>query len=244
MFGIGGSIIIIPALYMIFDKIGIPKSELMHFSIGTAFSIMIFTSITNTVSHIKLGNTMPGIIAKMIPSLIAGVIIGTWSIKYIGSESLKKIFASFLILIAIDLFIKLSKRIRKSETPCPKTLPFAGIIIGSISGLMGIGGGSIVIPFLLFLGYETRKVIGTSAVLTLPIALTGAAISALHMIDIHTSVPMSLGFIYFPALLTISAFCVISVPIGAKTLGFIPQERARQIFAILLFITSLRMFFF
>lgn len=243
MLGIGGSIIVIPALYVIFEYIGIPRSELMHFSIGTAFSIMIFTSITNAASHIRMGNSMPSIIKKMIPSLVIGVIISSWSIKYIESESLKRIFAVFLLLVSLDLLIKFTRFIRKCENQNLLLLSSSGLVIGILSGLLGIGGGSMVIPFLLYLGFEIRKVIGTSAVLTFPIALCGAGVSMLHMIHIQTDVPMSAGFIYLPALIIVSIFSIISVPFGAKMLNIIPQEKARLIFAALLLLTSLKLFF-
>lgn len=244
MLGIGGSVIVIPALYVIFDRIGIPHSLLMHFSIGTAFSIMVFTSITNAVSHIKLKNVIPPVIKKMIIPVISGVMIGSWAIKYIDSEALSRVFAIFLILISIDLFVKFSRFIRKTGKEGTIIFVIMGLLIGTISGILGVGGGSIIIPFLLYMGFNPKSVIGTSAVLTLPIALSGTAVSLLHILDIRTSVPMSAGFIYFPALIAISIFCVISVPFGAKFLEKIPQDKARQIFAIILLITSIKMLIF
>ena len=92
--------------------------------------------------------------------------------------------------------------------------------------------------------YETRTAIGTSAVLNFPIALCGAIVSILHMIDIKTDVPMSLGFIYLPAFICISVFCLISVPFGARMLNRISQDRSRQIFALILILTSIKMLFF
>lgn len=244
MLGIGGSVIVIPALYIIFERIGIPHNQLMHFSIGTAFSIMVFTSITNAASHIKLKNVIPIVIKKMILPVIIGVVIGAWIIKYIDSEALSKVFAVFLILISIDLFIQLSRFIRKTENDGTFIYIIMGLIIGIISGILGVGGGSIMIPFLLYMGFNPKSVIGSSAVLTLPIALCGTAVSIIHMTDIHTNIPTSAGFIYFPALIAVSIFCVISVPFGAKFLNRIPQDRARQVFAVILLLTSIKMLIF
>lgn len=244
MLGIGGSVIVIPALYIILDLIGIPHNQLMHFAIGTAFSIMIFTSITNASAHIRLKNVIPVVIKKMLVSVIVGVSIGAWLIKYIDSNVLDKLFAVFLILISIDLLVKFTRFIRKTEKEGTSIFIIMGLFIGTVSGILGIGGGSIMIPFLLYLGFNPKNVIGTSAVLTFPIALCGTIVSILHMIHIHTSIPMSAGFIYIPALIGISLFCVISVPFGAKFLEKIPQERIKQIFAVILLITSIKMLIF
>lgn len=244
MLGIGGSVIVIPALYIIFERIGIPHNQLMQLAIGTAFSIMVFTSITNATSHMRLRNIIPTVIKKMIIPVIAGVAIGSWLIKYIDSNALSKIFAIFLILVSIDLFVQFSRFIRKTEKDGTLIFIIAGLIIGVLSGILGVGGGSIMIPFLLYMGFNPKSVISSSAVLTLPIALCGTTVSIIHMVHIHTNIPMSAGFIYFPALIAISIFCVISVPFGAKFLEKIPQERARQIFAVLLLLTSIKMLIF
>ncbi len=241
MLGIGGSVIVIPALYLILEKVGIPHNQLMHFAIGTAFSIMVFTSMSNAVSHLKLKNVIFAIVRKMIAPLILGIIIGSWIIGHIDSEVLSKIFAVFLTLIAIDIFLKFSHLIRKTEKEGTAIFIVMGLIIGIVSGMLGIGGGSITIPFLLYMGFNPKNVIGSSAVLTLPIALCGTATSVLHTTHIHSTVPMSVGFIYLPALICISVFCVICVPFGAKFLGKIPQDRARQIFAAVLLLTSIKM---
>ena len=241
MLGIGGSVIVIPALYVIFEHIGIPHSLLMHFSIGTAFSIMVFTSITNATAHLKLKNIIPSVIKKMILPVTTGAAAGSWLIKYIDSNTLSKFFAVFLMLISIDLFVQFSRFIRKTEKDGTLIFIIMGLLIGIISGILGVGGGSLMVPFLLYLGFNPKSVIGSSAVLTLPIALCGTAVSIIHMVHIHTDIPMSAGFIYLPALITISLFCVISVPFGAKFLEKIPQEKARQIFAVVLLLTSIKM---
>ncbi|NGX56440.1 MAG: hypothetical protein K1060chlam5_00681 [Candidatus Anoxychlamydiales bacterium] len=244
MFGIGGGVFVVPFLSIIFNYMGFEKTLIIKYSIATSLSIMVLTSISSFYFHYKNKNVIFEILKKIIFFMIFGTIIGTIFAHFLKSEVLTILFAVFLLLISIKMFIGFNiKKRKKVIYPSLKILSFFGSIIGLKSGLLGIGGGSLSVPMLSYFGYPMRKAAGTSSSFTLIISIVGT-VSYIILGSQMQSQKDFLGYIYIPAFLITSIFSYVFANVGARLANIISNKLLRIMFAVFLLLLSLKMFFF
>ncbi|MGB7415321.1 MAG: sulfite exporter TauE/SafE family protein [Thermosynechococcaceae cyanobacterium] len=242
MLGIGGGMLIVPGLFYLFGIIHLPEAALMHMAAGTSMCIMICTAASSTWAHHSKGHIHWSIFRNIVAWIGVGVLVGNLLANRLPTDLLELIFGLFLLAIALKLFLGLKpKEGQGAETALnPAFIGSVGMAIGFKSGVLGIGGGALSVPFLLYCGLPMNQASGTSASFTLPIAITGT-LSFLFFSSNLEMIPWSTGYVYWPAVAMVAPLTMIGAPIGAQLSRIVPAGQLKVIFACLLLFISLRM---
>lgn len=241
LLGIGGGLIVVPMLALTFALSGFPHAKIMHVAAGTSLAIMIVTSIAAVIAHHRLNHVLWPIVKKLLPGILVGVVVGALLANQLSTRWLQLLFGVFLLLISIKMFI-LSTPKPTRRMPGKMISAIMSFLIGVKSGLLGLGGGAIIIPFLSYCNVPMRQASGTSITCTLPIAIVGT-ISFIILGWRINPMPHSFGYVYWPAFLSVSVMSVIFAPIGASINGKVNIDWLKRIFAIFLFFISLNLLF-
>lgn len=243
LLGIGGGMIMVPLLTIIFSARGFPVAHVVHMAIATSLAIIFFTSMASVYAHHKRGAILWPVALLLIPGVIIGSWVGPVIAAHLNTRYLAALFGVFVIFSAIKM-LKKKKAAAGSSASLPKApgMTAAGFGIGTLSGLVGAGGGFITVPFLGWRGVPIHNAVATSAVMGFPIALSGTLSNIYQGLGIHGLPTGSVGFIYLPALVCVAAASVLSAPWGAKTAHTMNVKQLRSTFAYLLLVLALYMF--
>lgn len=240
LLGVGGGVIIVPLLDITLAVAEVNPSVAHHLALGTSMASIMFTSLSSGRSHSRRGAVDWEIIRMMSPGLFMGTFGGSFLVSMISPVPLKIIFAVFLSYSAIQIFFNLRPG-SACAMPGRAVLLLTGLFIGTASSFIGIGGGSLVIPFLSICGVPMLRAIGNSAVLGFPIALGGTLGFIINGWGNALLPPYSLGFVYLPALLGLAVAGTLTAPLGVRLAHYMPINILRKGFALLLLFLSLRM---
>jgi uncharacterized membrane protein YfcA len=242
LLGIGGGLVIVPALAILFSSHGFGAANQMHFAVGTSLATIVATSASSMLAHRRRGSVHWQAVQSLLPGILLGGLGGAWLARQISSPALGLVFGLFEILVALQILFGASP-------PPQRRLPGAGLqglaggVIGAVSALLGIGGGTLTVPWLLWHRIDIRMAVGTAATLGLPIALAGALGFALGGIPPGERPDYSTGFIYWPAVLGIVLGSVPLAPAGARLAHYLPRAQLQHGFALLLALIGLKMIY-
>ncbi|MFW5498197.1 MULTISPECIES: sulfite exporter TauE/SafE family protein [unclassified Maridesulfovibrio] len=240
LLGIGGGLVIVPILVFTLPPLGIPEEHLMHIALGTSLASIIFTSISSMRSHNKRGAVRWDIFKTITPGIILGTFLGALSTSFMNTNFLKGIFVVFLYYVASQMLFGLKPKASR-QVPGFQGLFVAGNVIGIFSSLVGIGGGTLCVPFLTMCNIVIHTAIGTAAAIGLPIAIAGTAGYVWTGIGAEGLPPYCFGYVYLPALIGIVSASMLTAPIGVRLAHSLPVDKLKKIFAILLIIVATRM---
>ncbi len=240
LLGIGGGLVIVPILVFTLPPLGIPEVHLMHIALGTSLASIIFTSISSMRSHNKRGAVRWDIFKTITPGIIIGTFLGSLSTSFMNTNFLKAIFVIFLYYVASQMLFGLKPKASR-QVPGSKGMLTAGSVIGIFSSLVGIGGGTLSVPFLTMCNVVIHTAIGTAAAIGLPIAIAGTAGYIWTGLGVEGLPPYCIGYVYLPALLGIVSASMLTAPIGVKLAHSLPVDKLKKIFAVLLIIVATRM---
>jgi len=233
LLGVGGGLIIVPVLVAIFSRLLFPNEIIMHLALGTSLASILFTSISSVYSHHKHHAVSWSRAIKLTPGILLGAWLGGLFASSISSDNLKPAFAGFELLVAMYM-IWGAKASAHNQTPSLLNFNCSGTSIGFISSLVGIGGGTLTVPWLMWHGSSIHKAIATSAAVGFPIAL-GGTLGYVYSGWSHALLPdNSVGFIYLPALFGIVVNSVIFAPLGTHWAHKLDVKKLKRIFAFLL----------
>jgi len=243
LLGVGGGIVIVPALYLALSTAGMDPAITMQVAVGTSLATIVFTSLSSGYGHFKRGAIDMDLLKLWAPSLLVGVVIGALLGGYVSGLILVAVFATVAALVALDMIFRKTK-----DDPTPRGFAkpiwaVLGVITGGLSAMMGIGGGTIGVPLLNFLGYDIRRAVGTSAAIGFIIGLPGAVVYALTGLGAEGLPPFSLGYVNLAAAAIIIPLTSSFAHVGVKLAHSIPRRALRFAFGIFLMITSLRMLY-
>ncbi|MDD9301846.1 MAG: sulfite exporter TauE/SafE family protein [Desulfobacter sp.] len=240
LLGIGGGLVIVPMLTFIFTAQGIDHGLLLHMALGTSLASILFTSVSSMRSHHKRGAVAWNVLAKITPGILVGTFGGSWIASMLSTNFLKGFFGVFLIYVATQMLMGIKPKPNR-EIPGTFGIFFAGNIIGVFSSLVGIGGGTLSVPFLVWCNTKIHKAIGTSAAIGLPIAVAGTIGYVVNGLNVHGLPPFCLGFVNLKALAGIVAASVLTAPIGVRLAHSLSIDKLKRIFAILLYVVGAKM---
>jgi len=240
LLGVGGGLLIVPALVFVFDAYGIAQYSTTHIAIGTSLATIIFTSMSSVLAHHRHGAVMWPVFRDLTPGLITGAFIGAAIADFLSSDVLSKVFGVFELLIAAHMLLD-RKPSPHRELPGKIGLFGVGNFIGSMSAIIGIGGGTLTVPFLVWCNKTIHKAIATSAACGLPIALAGAAGFILAGLNESGLPDSASGYLYWPAFAGIAIVSMLTAPIGARMAHTLPTKKLKKVFALLLVALGVRM---
>ncbi len=244
LLGVGGGIIMVPALYYAFTVLDFDIATRMHLSVGTSLAIIIPTSIISTKTHMEYD----AVDFKMVRSfgifILLGVIAGTFLAVSLKTPTLVLFFSIFAFMVGLFFIFVREKLMDNPKKISDLVKNISGVIIGFISIPLGIGGGSLMVPFMRTFGYDIRKSIGTAAAVGFLIALSGTItmITGGKIID-NINTPFSIGYINLLGFIVFVPVTMIMARIGAKAVYKIDKKLLSKIFGIFLILVSIRSFF-
>ena len=239
LLGIGGGVIIVPVLAMVFQHQGVAIDVLMHVSIGTSLATIVVTSLSSIRAHQKRGAIDWSVFRRITPGIIVGGFLGSVLADAIPGEELRVLFAIFMFLVATQMMIAGTPAPHRKLPPWPGMLT-AGVVIGAVASLMGVGGGAMSVPFMTWCNVHIRQAVATSAAIGFPIAVAGAAGVMITGWGGDARPPWSVGYVNVPAFTGIVIASILFAPLGAKLAHTIPPKLLKRIFAVLLYILSVR----
>ena len=243
LLGVGGGIVMVPALYYAFTVLDFDIVTRMHLSVGTSLAIIIPTSIISTMTH----KEYDAVDFKMVRSfgvfILAGVIGGTFLAVNLKTPALVLFFSIFALMVGLFFIFLREKLVDNPKQISAIVKNISGVIIGFISVPLGIGGGSLMVPFMRTFGYDIRKSIGTAAAVGFLIAVTGTItmITGGKIID-NVNTPYSIGYINLLGFAVFVPVTMVMARIGAKVVHKIDKKLLSKIFGIFLILVSIRSF--
>ena len=243
LLGVGGGIIMVPALYYAFTVLDFDIVTRMHLSVGTSLAIIIPTSIISTKTHMEYD----AVDFKMVKSfgifILLGVIAGTFLAVSLKTPTLVLFFSIFAFVVGLFFIFVREKLMENPKKISDFVKNISGVIIGFISVPLGIGGGSLMVPFMRTFGYDIRKSIGTAAAVGFLIAVTGTITMIIggKLID-NVITPFSIGYINLLGFVVFVPVTMIMARLGAKAVYKIDKKLLSKIFGIFLLIVSVRSF--
>ena len=244
LLGVGGGIIMVPALYYAFTVLDFDIATRMHLSVGTSLAIIIPTSIISTKTHMEYDAVDFRMVRSFGIFILLGVIAGTFLAVSLKTPALVLFFSIFAFTVGL-FFIFVRERLMDNPKKISDLVKnISGVIIGFISIPLGIGGGSLMVPFMRTFGYDIRKSIGTAAAVGFLIALSGTItmITGGKIID-NINTPFSVGYINLLGFIVFVPVTMIMARIGAKAVYKIDKKLLSKIFGIFLILVSIRSFF-
>ncbi len=241
LLGVGGGIVIVPMLSIAFDLQGLPSQYIQHMALGTSLGTIMFTSISSFRAHHKHGAVNWSVVRRITLGIIVGTLAGSWVAAQLSTRFLKGFFAVFLFYVATQMILNIKPKGGR-QLPGRVGMSAVGGGIGVVSSLVGIGGGTLSVPFMVWCNMTMHNAVGTSAAIGFPIAVAGAAGYLINGLKVAADLPpMSLGFLYLPALIGIAVTSILTAPLGARIAHKLPVAQLKRVFAILLYIMGARM---
>jgi len=240
LLGVGGGLIIVPVLVFIFTGHQFPAESIVHIAVGTSLASIVMTSISSTWAHHKHGAVLWSVFWKLSPGIILGTFIGAVIADFMNANTLRTFFGVFELIVAVQMAMNI-KPAPHRQLPNWLGTNSAGSGIGIISSIVGIGGGTLTVPFLVWCNTNMHKAIATSAACGLPIAVAGAIAYTLTGLNEAILPVGAIGYIYWPALIGIIVTSILFAPLGARLAHRLPVTMLKKVFAVLLAALGIRM---
>jgi uncharacterized membrane protein YfcA len=239
LLGIGGGVIIVPVLALVFSNEGVDPEILIKVAVGTSLATIVVTAVSSIWAHHRHGAVRWNLFRTMTPGVVAGSLIGAWLADLIPALWLTVAFIVFLM--GVSLQMALGPPGSGRDLPGPWALRGVSTMVGAVSALMGIGGGALHVPYLSWCGVPVKQAIATAASIGFPLAAASSIGFILTGLDETTLPPHSLGYINLPAFAGVVGASILFAPLGARMAHRLPDKLLKRTFALFLFFLALRM---
>ncbi|MBC8120152.1 MAG: sulfite exporter TauE/SafE family protein [Burkholderiaceae bacterium] len=237
LLGIGGGMIMVPFLTLIFTARSFPEQHIVHMAIATSLATILFTSVSSVLAHHKHGAVLWRVARILAPGVLVGSLIGAQIAGRLSTVWLALIFAAFVGVSAMQMLLDRKPKPSR-ELPGAGGMFAVGNVIGFVSALVGAGGGFISVPYLIWSNVKIHNAVATSAALGFPIAAAGTVGYVLAGRGAGGLPDATLGFVYLPALLTIALASVVTAPLGARAAHALNTKPLKRVFALTLFMLA------
>ncbi|MGV8834390.1 MAG: sulfite exporter TauE/SafE family protein [Devosia sp.] len=241
LLGIGGGAIIVPALATALSVMGFDSDVVQHVAVGTSLAIIIPTGFVSARSHYKRGALDTATLKLWVPFILAGTFIGGLMAGMFSGNVLRIVFAVMAFVIAANIVSGFQTKLMGHLKGSALTHRISAALVGFISALMGIGGGSLSVPTLVAFGASMHAAVGTSAAIGVGIALAGTLGFVISGWGVAGLPPLSLGYVNLVALLLVAVLAALFAPLGAALAHRLDQKALKYVFAGFLVLVGLNM---
>jgi len=232
LIGISGGIILVPVLDFVFPWLGFEHTLSMHMAVASAISISVLTSLSSMRAHHRLGNIDWSIVRRMWPGLVLGATIGPLIVERLSAGSLRLIFSSCLLLMAVNMLRGRTVQLTNA-LPSNPGLSIIALLLAFLATIIGSGGGIFMVPLFALCGMAVIRAVGTSAALGLPLTLTAALMFTVVVGAETSNLPAyTVGYVYGPAFITIGIGSILAAPLGAYCTQRLSNDALKRVFAV------------
>ncbi len=243
LLGVGGGIIMVPALYYAFTVLDFDIATRMHLSVGTSLAIIIPTSVISSKTHMEYDAVDLKLVKSFGIFIVLGVIGGTFLAVNLKTSTFVLFFSVMAFIVGLFFIFFREKVVENPKKIKDSIKNISGIIVGFISVLLGIGGGSLMVPFMRTFGYDIRKSIGTASAIGFLIALSGTITMITGgKIAANINTPFSIGYINLLGFIVFVPVTMLMARIGAKAVYKLDKKLLSKIFGTFLIAVSIRSF--
>jgi uncharacterized membrane protein YfcA len=258
LLGVGGGLIIVPALVYILPHAGYGPGVLVQTAVGSSLAIIVLTAVSSIRAHHRAGSLDWQMVRALTPGICVGALAGAALAGQLRGETLRVVYLVFLLAVAAEMLLEWRPpsqgKAGRGEAgggragggeaghgePGRAVVTATGFVIGGLSSLVGIGGGTLSTPFMLWCGRNIHTAVATSAAIGLPIAVSGATgfvLAGLGRPDLPTD---ATGFVAWPAVAAVGGVSVLLAPMGARLSHRVAQRPLKRTFAALLLVLAAR----
>lgn len=241
LLGIGGGIVTIPVLFLVFDQLGIPIEWRMHSAIATSLTIIIATNISSVMAHNKKGCVDWSVVKSWWLVIAVGAVLGSLFAKQLKTAELVYFFATLAGFLAIKMLLPVDRWKLGDQLPDGIFKYSNPSLIGFFSSVMGIGGGSFSVPYMTLYDVPIHRAVGTASLIGLVISLFGGLGYIFGGWGVPGMPDYMIGFIHLPSAATVALTAVLFAPFGAKVAHVMPKTLLSVIFGCFLIIATLRL---
>ena len=241
LLGIGGGVIIVPVLYLLFSRTGLyPNDVVLLVAVATSLACVVFTSASAAYTQIKGQRVHWPLVRQLLPFVLLGSLTAGYVAPQLPSQALKLGFALFISIVSMIMFFDWKPAPHRQWRPGVRAFPI-GLGAGLVSGLAGIAGGNVIVPTLIYFNIPPHQATATASTLGVPIAAVGALG---YMLLAPASNQLGLiGYVDPQAFVFIVAGAVVAAPLGVRFAQRLPGATLKRIFAVMLLLVALRMVF-
>lgn len=240
LLGIGGGMTLVPILATMFGAQALAPDYTVHLALGTGMASVLFTSSASVREHHRHAAVDWRIVIRIAPGMLLGALSSTLAAGWISQRTLALAFAVIVFAGATQILVGRKPKAARQMPGAAATFAVA-CAIGVICGLVSAGGAFLTVPFMLFCGVTMHRAIGTAAAIGLPVALVGTIGYVTGGWRIDSLPPMTLGFVYLPALVSLVAASMLTAGWGARKAHALPVATLRRVFAGLLYLLATKM---
>lgn len=240
LLGLGGGVIIVPLLNMVFAWQGMSPDLIQHMALGTSLSTIVFTSISSFRAHHQRGSVRWDLWRTITPSIVLGTFGGSLLAGTLSTYFLKMFFAIFLFVIGTQMLLNLTPKATR-PLPSKATIASVGGVIGLISSFAGVGGGTMSVPFMVWCKVPFIGAVGTSAAIGLPIALSGTLGYIVSGWGDPALPAWSLGYVSVSATLGLVVPSMLTAPLGVRLGHALPVKVLKRFFGLFIYVMAINM---
>lgn len=241
LLGVGGGIVMVPAMATIFGILGFDPNVYQHVAVGTSLAVIIATGSSSARAHFKRDGVMVDILKLWGPFIVTASLLGGVISRWISGDALRIIFGVVAFFVALNIVLPIQKKLMGHLQEAPLVHRISAFVIGLLSSLMGIGGGAFSVPTLSALGHPMHKAVGTSSALGVMLAIPGALGFVIAGWGEAGRPPLSIGYVNLPALLLIGVVASLVAPFGAALAHRLDQRMLKLVFALFLVTVGAKM---
>ena len=242
LLGVGGGIVVVPAFALIFSLIKFPNAVIMHLAAGSSLATMILTTGSAMMAHHRRHAVLWSVWRRLVPGIIVGTLLGSHIAAMLDTRLLEICFAIFLLIVAVRMSFLISPKPQR-RLPQLWGMWLIALLVGAKSGLLGVGGGTLTVPFLTRCNIAVKKAIGTSSACGFMIAIFGTIGFIASGWGDQDLPSWSSGYVFWPGALMAASMSVIFARVGVKLAHVLPATVLKRIFAVFLFFVAMDLFY-